>query len=72
MAVLMFKVRTDARNIYLYGTNRLVNCNAEYVEPIKKYAGETFSVAEIDKALEQGWITTEEHADTMNYTNPIV
>jgi hypothetical protein len=73
MAVLMFKVRTDARNIYLYGNyGFLAITNAEYIERIKKYAAETFTKEQIDNALLQGWITQQEYGETIAYLAVII
>lgn len=71
MAILMFKVRTDARNVYFYGNYPLSTIMVEYQEPVKKYAGETFTLEQIDNALAQGWITQEEYNQTIAY-RPVV
>lgn len=68
MAVNHLLVRSYATNVYLTGRNSLSNINAtrpEYVEPVKQYAADTFYIDDIDLALEKGYITAQEHADTL-------
>jgi len=42
----------------------------EYVEPVKKRAAEQYYIDYIDRALINGWITSEEHADTLALKGP--
>lgn len=64
-------VRIFARNIFLYGTERLTardgfsGIPAQYQEPVKQNAAETFSRPQIDNALGFGYVTDTEHADTI-------
>jgi hypothetical protein len=70
MAIYSFRTSTYARNIYLYGDvsgTRLTTIPAEYVEPVKQYAANTFSREQIDNAHLKGWITDQEYADTLAY-----
>ncbi|PYI57009.1 hypothetical protein [Paenibacillus flagellatus] len=70
MPIYAFRTNTYARNIYLYGTQSFADIPAAYVQPVKQYAAETFTVAQIDNALEQGWITQQEYDDTMAIAFP--
>lgn len=72
MPVYAWKTSTDARAIYLYGTKSFAEVAAAYVTPIKTYAAENFTVAEIDNALAQTWITQQEYDDTMAIAFPQV
>ena len=67
MSVYSWKVGTDSRCIYLYGTRTFADETAEYVEPIKQYAAAYYSMEQIDKALANGWITQQEYDDTKAY-----
>lgn len=70
MPIYTWRVSTYARDIYLYG-NRTLTDNPlnprDYIEPIKMYAAATFSRAQIDEALEYGFITQQEYDDTIAY-----
>ena len=69
--ILSFRTSTYARNIYLYGTNRLtvrdgfVGVPTEYYTPIEEYAKTTFSVEQIDNALTMGWLSQIEYDETI-------
>jgi hypothetical protein len=65
--VLPFRTSTFARSIFLYGTNKLATIPAEYVEPVKEYAAATYTQAQLDHALAQGFITQQEYDDTVAY-----
>lgn len=70
MPIYTWRVSTYARDIYLYGNRTLTNnpnVPADYVEPIKIYAAQTFSQREIDDALKDGFITQQEYDDTIDY-----
>lgn len=61
-------VRSYATNVYLTGQNSLSNIEAtrpEYVQPVMQYAATNFYIDDIDSALTKGWITAQEHADTL-------
>lgn len=68
MTVNTLLVRSYASNVYMTGKNSLTNIGAtrpEYVEPVKQQAADGYYIEDIDNALMKGWITPEEHADTM-------
>ncbi|MDQ0873798.1 ribulose bisphosphate carboxylase small subunit [Paenibacillus sp. V4I3] len=56
-----------AKAIYLDGTRRFSSIRPEYVEPTKQYGADNYTIEQIDNALAQGWITTEEHQQTLAY-----
>lgn len=68
-----FRTSTYARNIYLYGTNRLTardgypGVATGYYVPVEQYAANAFSTAQIDNALAQGWINQQEYDETISY-----
>lgn len=72
MTVYPFRVGPYARNIYLYGVEKLAEIPAEYVEPVKEYAAKTYAKEQIDNALAVGYITQQEYDDTMAYKASIV
>lgn len=71
--VIGFRTSTYARNIYIFGTNRLtardgfVGVPAEYYVPVEQYAKANFSQADLDNALAMTWINDQEYAETMAY-----
>lgn len=68
MAVNSILVKVYATNIYLAGANSFANIEAtrpEYVQPVKKRAAEAYYIDDITRALNNGWITVEEHAETL-------
>ena len=68
MTVNILLVRSYAVNVYLSGRNsfsNISNTRPEYVEPVKQYAADTYYIEDIDDALKNGWITSEEHAETL-------
>ncbi|MFS0878041.1 hypothetical protein [Solibacillus isronensis] len=68
MTVNMLLVKSYASNVYMTGRNSLANIGAtrpEYVEPVKQQAADTYYIDYIDNALTKGWITAEEHAETL-------
>jgi len=73
MAVNTLLVRSYASNVYLTGTNSLANIAAtrpEYVQPVMQYAADVYFIDNVDYALAQGWITPQEHADTLALKGP--
>ena len=73
MTVNTLLVRSYASNVYLTGTNSLSNIAAtrpDYVEPVKKRAAEYYYIDDIDRSLSRGWITPQEHADTLALKTP--
>lgn len=73
MTVYSFRTRTFARNIYLYGTERLTardgynGVPTEYYIPVEQSAAATFKPSQIQNALTQGWINQQEYDETMAY-----
>lgn len=68
MAVNTILVKSYATNVYLIGSNSFANIQAtrpEYVEPVKQRAADAFYIDDIDRALTNGWISAEEHAETL-------
>lgn len=73
MAVNQLLVNSYASNVYLLGKNSLTNIGLtrpEYVEPVKQRAADVYYIDEIDNALMKGWITSQEHADTLALKGP--
>ena len=72
-AVSPLLVRSYAGNVYRTGRNRLSNIaivNPTYVEPVMLYAAQTYYTDYIDAVLAKGWITPEEHAETIALKTP--
>jgi hypothetical protein len=68
MAVNNLLVRSYATNVYLAGKNTLANIRAtrpEYEVPVMQYAADNYYINDIDLALQNGYITAQEHADTL-------
>lgn len=70
--VYPFRIGPYARNIYLYGSEKLSTIPAHYVEPVKEYAASTYPKSDLDAALAKSYITQQEYDDTMNYVTTIV
>ena len=54
--------------VYVYGTRKFETVVADYHEPVKKYAAETYTLEQIDNALVKEYITESEYIETMKYT----
>lgn len=68
MTVNTLLVKSYALNVYLSGKNSFANISStrpEYVEPVKQYAADNYYIEDIDYSLTKGWITPEEHAETL-------
>jgi len=66
-------VSSYATNVYKTGRNSFANIEAtrpEYVEPVKQKAADIYWIEDIDDSLTKGYITPEEHADTMALKGP--
>lgn len=66
-------VRSYANNIYWTGKNSFANISAtrhEYVEPVKEHAAKSYYIEDIDSSLTKGYITPQEHADTLALKQP--
>ncbi|WP_145412535.1 hypothetical protein [Paenibacillus xylanexedens] len=51
--------------IYRHGTKTFPDIMTAYVVPVKDYASSTYTKADIDRALANGWITEVEYAETI-------
>jgi hypothetical protein len=67
MAVISLLTKAYAVNIYRYGNRTFASIPAEYHEPVKQYAGENFTLYDIDQALAKGYITEQEYSETLAY-----
>jgi hypothetical protein len=65
MTVYSFRVGPYARDIYLYGKQRLENIPAEYYTPVEQYAADNFTRSQIDNALAVTWITQQQYDETV-------
>lgn len=71
MTVYPFRTSTYARNIYLFGTNRLtardgfVGVPTEYYIPVEQYAKNNFLQSDIENALAMTWINDQEYNETI-------
>lgn len=72
MAVINLLVKQYAVCIYINGTRKISTVAAGYVEPVKEYAAETYTLAQIDNALVKGFVTEAEYTDTIAYSMPVV
>lgn len=79
MAVNQLLVRSYASNIYLTGGNSFENIEnqpskVEYVTPdggpVMLHAARNYFLNDIDSALVKGWITPQEHVDTIALKRP--
>lgn len=73
MPVNTLLVRSFSTNVYLTGMNTLTNINAtrpEYVTPVMQYAASRYYIEDIDSSLTKGFITPQEHADTLSLKQP--
>lgn len=73
MSVNTLLVRSYVLTVYMTGRNSLANIailRPEYVEPVKQHAADTLYIEDIDAALTNGWVTQEEHADTLALKGP--
>lgn len=67
MALYQNLIIAYAKAIYLDGTKKFTEIRPEYVVPVKQYVAANYSVEQIDNALAQGWITQQEHDQTIAY-----
>ena len=61
-------VKSYATNVYMVGMNTLTNIEATrpaYVIPVMQCAADIYYIEDIDDSLTEGWITSQEHADTL-------
>lgn len=67
MALINSLTAMYAINIYYHGTRTFQTIRPEYVEPVKKLAGEEYSEVTVLNALNQKFITQQEYDETMAY-----
>jgi hypothetical protein len=67
MAVYPWLTASYAFAIYCSGTKSFAAIPAQYVEPVKQYAAANYSLAQLQVALANGWITQQEYDDTVAY-----
>jgi hypothetical protein len=65
MTVYSFRIGPYARDIYLYGKQKLENIPTEYYTPVEQYAADNFTRSQIDYALAQTWITQQQYDETV-------
>lgn len=73
MSVNTLLVKSYANNVFFTGANsftRIAATRPEYVEPVKIFAAQTYFIDDIDYALTKGWVTPEEHAETLALKGP--
>jgi hypothetical protein len=77
MAVSTLLVKSYASNIYMTGRNSFENIEAtrpEYVTPdggpVMAYAAKEYYIDDINRALDLGYITPQQHADTLALKGP--
>jgi hypothetical protein len=73
MAVYSFRIGPYARAIYIDGTQSFATIPTEYHQPVKQYAADRFTQAQIDNALYRAYITQQEYDETVALiTEPVV
>ncbi|GMX60821.1 hypothetical protein Elgi_07980 [Paenibacillus elgii] len=71
MANLPFLLSTYARNITMFGNERLTprddfkGVPESYRPDVQSYAARNYDYDELDRALDKGWISRQEHDDIM-------
>jgi hypothetical protein len=65
MPIYQSLVIAYAKAIYIDGTKRFADIRPEYVDPVKQYAASSYSLAQIDNALAQTYISQAEYDDTI-------
>jgi hypothetical protein len=71
MTVYSFRVSTYARNIYIFGTNRLtardgfVGVPVDYYTPVQQYAKINYLITDIEDAFTKTWINEQEYQETL-------
>lgn len=74
MPVYSFLTGTYARNIYLYGTRTFSMIPMEYHQPVKHYAAQNFTLAQLEQSVARSYISEQEYQETMSIVgdNPFV
>lgn len=67
MAANNLLVKQYAVCIYVHGTRKFATAPAEYHEPVKEYAANTYTLEQIDTALVKGFITEQEYQESLVY-----
>jgi len=73
MSVNQILVNSYALNVYMVGINTLSNIaltRPDYVTPVMQRGADHYYIEDIDDALTKGWITSQEHADTLALKGP--
>lgn len=73
MSVSMLLVKSYALNVYMNGTTTfeyIQSVRPDYVLPVKQRGADAFYIEDIDDALTKGWITQQEHDDTLALKGP--
>jgi hypothetical protein len=65
MPIYQSLVIAYAKAIYIDGTKHFADIRPEYVDPVKQYAATSYSLAQIDNALAQTYISQAEYDDTI-------
>lgn len=60
-----------AVNIITYGNRNFSTIPADYVQPVKEYIAQNFTDIQIDKAIENGYITEQDFTDIMTIKSAI-
>ncbi|MFO1442777.1 hypothetical protein KDN24_06060 [Bacillus sp. Bva_UNVM-123] len=68
MNIIPLLTKQYAVCVYVYGTRKFETVVADYHEPVKEFAANTYTLEQIDNALVKGYITESEYIDTMKYT----
>lgn len=70
MPIYQSLVVAYAKAIYIDGTKKFADIRPEYVAPVKQYAADTYTINQINNALSVGYISQQEHDDTMALKGP--
>lgn len=73
MAISTLLVRSYCANIYLGGSTKLADieiARPTYVVPVMQRAADYLTIDDVDYALDHGFITIQEHADTLDLKGP--
>lgn len=57
--------------IFIHGTRNFDSVIAEYIEPIKQFVAENYTLEQIDAALVAGRISEQEYQNTIEYKSKI-
>jgi hypothetical protein len=68
--ILAFRTSTYARNIYIFGITKFETIPVEYVQPVKQYGADMYTVQQISEAQTNGFITLEQCDETIALKEP--